>query len=264
MNVQQPIKYIQKLIRQGRYSFSREEAAKELQQDGKKLSQTLKRLTDKGWVSSFCRGFYLVLDVQHQEMGLDPKWFIDDWARFVGSEYYVAGLSAAALHGAAHQRPMSFQVISDRQYRSVQNHGLQVDFFHKRNIHQKMWSQIKSPAGFFHVGIPEITAYDIVKYERICPSLDLAATVIMELGESLRNHELAQLVNIGCAVAPLQKLGWLLERAGWNDKADAVDESIGNRRRVLRPLDSRLPAKGERNKRWRIIENTDIQPDIER
>lgn len=263
MNAQRPVKYVQKLIRQGRYSFSRDEAAQELQQDGKNLSQTLKRLADKGWIRSFSRGFYLALDVQHQEKGLDPKWFIDDWARFVGTDYYVAGLSAAALHGAAHQRSVSFQVISDQQYNSVQCHGLRVNFFHKRNIDQRMWKQFKSPAGFFNVGTPEITAYDIVKYERMCPSLDLAATVLVELGESLRAKELAHLADIGCAVASLQRLGWLLEKVGWGDKADVLDEFLGSKRRVWRVLDSRLPGNGERNKRWHIIENTDIQPDIE-
>jgi hypothetical protein len=139
-----------------------------------------------------------------------------------------------------------------------------VDFFHKKSIRQEMWQQLKSPAGFFRAATPEIAAYDIVKYERMCPSLDLAATVLVELGEALRDDALARLIHIGCATAPLQKLGWLLERSGWSAKADSVDKSLGSRRRVWRALESRLPAKGKRNERWRIIENTDVQPDIER
>jgi hypothetical protein len=139
-----------------------------------------------------------------------------------------------------------------------------MEFFHKRNIHEMMWQQMKSPAGFFNVATPEIAAYDIVKYERLCPSLDLAVTCLVELGESLRDDELARLLEIGCAVAPLQKLGWLLERADWREKANAVDRAIGTRRRVWLSLDARLPAEGERNKKWCIIENTDVEPDIER
>jgi hypothetical protein len=259
-----PVDYVQSLLRQGRYSFSREEAGHKLGQNGARLDQTLKRLSDKRWVKSFSRGFYLAFDVQHQSSGLDPKWFIDDWARFMGAEYYVAGLSAAGLHGAAHQRPMAFQVIADRRLRSVNSAELCVDLFYRKSIEQRMWMQMKSPAGYFRVGTPEITAYDIIKYQHMCPSLDQATTVLVELGEALREPELMRLPQLGCAIAPLQRLGWLLDKAGWARKATGLAESLREKRRVWWPLDARLPAKGERNDRWHIIENTDVQPDIER
>jgi predicted transcriptional regulator of viral defense system len=259
-----PIDYIQNLLRQGRYSFSGEEAGKSLNQKGKCLSQTLKRLSDKGWVKSFSKGFYLALDVQHQSSGLDPKWFIDDWAGFVGAEYYVSGLSAAALHGAGHQRPMSFRVVADRQFRSIRKPRLQVDIFYKKSVDQRMWMQMKSPAGYFRVGTSEITAYDIVRYKDICPSLDLAATVLVELGEVLSMSELMKLPELGCELASLQRLGWLLDKVGWSQQAEGLAVSLQGKRLVWRSLDTRLPEKGERNNRWHIIENTDVQSDIEK
>ena len=38
--------------------------------------------------------------------------WIDDLMRFHHVPYYVGLLSAAALHGAAHQQPQEFQVVS--------------------------------------------------------------------------------------------------------------------------------------------------------
>ena len=112
--------FVKNLLKRGRYTFTREEAFTELGKRGPALNLVLQRLKDAGWVVPFSRSFYLALDVQHQGVGmLDPIWFVDDWARYVQAEYYVGGLSAAALQGAAHQRPMQFQVFADRQIRAI-------------------------------------------------------------------------------------------------------------------------------------------------
>ena len=279
MNVDKPIDFVKGLLRRGRYSFTRAEAEAAVGQSGARLSQTLKRLSDQGWVKSFSRGFYCALDVQHQGSGLlDPKWFIDEWARFVGAEYYVAALSAAALHGAAHQRPITFQVMANQRLRSIKHpglwpnqkrlrrhgSGLQVGILYKRHIDPGMWTAMKSPAGYFHVSTPEMTAYDVVAYRRACPSLDQAATVMVELGEAMRKSKLMALGRPECGTAPLQRLGWLLERSGWKEKAEGVGLALQGRQLAWRPLDSSQPADGRRSVRWHIIENTDVQPDIER
>ena len=81
-------------------------------------------------VNPFSQGFYLALDVQHQTAGmLDPEWFVDDWARFLGVDYYVGGLSAVAVQGAAHQRPVAFQVFMPRNMRAVSTGGFRVEAF---------------------------------------------------------------------------------------------------------------------------------------
>ena len=55
------------------------------------------------------RGFYLIVDPGHRELGALPATaWIDDLMRFHGVPYYVGLLTAAALHGAAHQQPMAF------------------------------------------------------------------------------------------------------------------------------------------------------------
>ena len=229
------------------------------------LNSTLNRLKHDGWVYPLSRGFYLALDIRHQARGiLDPVLFVDDWARHHKVEYYVAGLSAAEQHGAAHQRPMQFQVFADRQLRSIKHPELHIAVLFKKDITDTMWEQRKTPAGYFRLATPEITAYDIVAYHRSCPSLDHAATVLVELGEVLSEERLTDLAERGCRLSVLQRVGWLLDYVGWQEKTGELHDALAGKRLLWRPLDTRLPVEGDRDSRWKIVLNTDIQPDIER
>ena len=45
---------------------------------------------------------------------IPPSWFIRDLITYPDRPYYVALLSAAALHGAAYQASRELQVVTDR------------------------------------------------------------------------------------------------------------------------------------------------------
>ncbi len=257
--------FVKQLLKAGRYSFTLQEASEELGKQGPALNLALQRLKKAGWIAPVSRGFYVALDVQHQAGGmLDPVWFVDDWARHVRMAYYVGGLSAAERHGAAHQRPMQFQVFGNRQLRDVRQPGLHLATFYKRDILATPTVKLKSPAGYFLVSTPEATAWDMVAYHRCCPSLDHAATVLVELAEAIDARRLADLPAHGFALPVLQRVGWLLDSVRWAEKAERLHAALSEHSLKWVPLESRLPAEGARNPRWRVIENTDIQPDIER
>jgi len=68
-----PLDFIKDLIKKGRYTFTREEAAKSWQKEGPSLNSALAQLKRENWIYPLSRGFYLALDVQHQAKGiLDP------------------------------------------------------------------------------------------------------------------------------------------------------------------------------------------------
>ncbi len=260
-----PVEFVKNLISSGRCTFTRRNAAEALHKDGSALSVVLNRLKHDGWVLPLSRGFYLALDVQHQARGtLDPTWFVDEWARFHKVEYYVGGLSSAEQHGAAHQRPMQFHVFTNRQLRSLRNGKLHIVVLFKKGISEMMWEQRKTPAGYFRVATSEMTAYDILAYQRSCPSLDHAATVFVELGEVLSDERLAALIGLGAKVAVLQRLGWLLDFVGWREKTERLHDALQKKRLQWHSLDPRIAAAGEKDGRWKISVNLDVQPDIER
>jgi len=264
MSVQSAREFVRGCLGQGRYSFTLKEASEATGLKGQALNMALQRLKRDGWVVPFSRGFYLALDVQHQAAGmLDPEWFVDDWAGFLGVDYYVGGLSAAAVHGAAHQRPVAFQVFMPRNVRPIDRGGVRVAVYCKKDIPVDSVEQRKSPAGYFRVSNPELTAYDVLAYPRCCPSLDLAATVFVELGESIDPSRLAKLVGANAATAVLQRVGCLLDRTGWEEKTGELHTALQAVRQSWRPMDSRLPAKGKKNARWQVVENADVQPEVE-
>ncbi len=264
MKVQKGLDFVRAILGNGRFSFTLKEAAEATGLGGQALNMMLQRLKRDGWVLPFSKGFYLALDVQHQASGmLDPVWFIDDWAKFLGVEYYVCGLSAAAMHGAAHQRPAVFQVMMNRSVRSVKCGSVKVQVCTKKEIAGDLIEQRKSSAGYYWISSPEMTAYDVMAYERCCASIDLAATVFAELGETIGPDSLASLPKYGCNIAVLQRVGWLLDRCGWKDKTDQLHAALRSHRRVWRLLDSRLPSDGLKSDRWKIIENTYVYPDTE-
>lgn len=257
--------FVKDLLKSGRYSFTHKEAGECLGKQGPALNLVLQRLKKAGWIAPVSRGFYVALDLQHQTGGmLDPVWFVDDWARYMRMDYYVGGLSAAALHGAAHQRPMQFQVFGNRQLRTVKQRGLHLFTFYKRNIADIPTVKLKSPAGYFIASTPEVTAGDIIAYHRCCPSLDHAATILVEIAEKIDSRRLAALVKQGFSLPTLQRLGWLLDYVNWSEKAQRLHATLSRHALNWVALESRLANDRQRNSRWRVIENIDIQPDIER
>lgn len=66
------------------------------------------------------REFYVVVPPEYRATGSPPaSWFIDELMRHLEQPYYVGLLSAAAIHGASHQQPMTFQVVTSRSTREM-------------------------------------------------------------------------------------------------------------------------------------------------
>ena len=107
--------FVEDLQARGRYTFTRAEGASGKDRSDVALEAALRRLKRRGRIASPRRGFYVLVPVEYREAGCPPaNWFIDDLMRFLKQPYYVGLLSAAAIHGAAHQQPMVFQVVTDR------------------------------------------------------------------------------------------------------------------------------------------------------
>jgi predicted transcriptional regulator of viral defense system len=108
----------------GLYAFTRSEVLQQLELRSGALAKALQRLSVVGRVSCVRKGFYVIVPLEYQTIGSVPaEWFIDDLMRFIGQPYYVGCLSAAAIHGAAHQRPQEQQVVVPAHVRMVDKKG---------------------------------------------------------------------------------------------------------------------------------------------
>lgn len=255
--------FIRELLSRGRYVFSRDEASRLLQRDGAALWTILRRLEKSGWASQIVRGFYCAVPPQQKNAGtLPPEWFADELARFLGVEYYVGGLTAALFHGASHQKPQVFQIVADRQLRPIRQKNVAIDFFFRKPLMPECWEQKKTVTGYFRVSTPEATACDLVAYRRMCGSPDLIATVFVELGEMLRADRLAALAPL-YEPPVLQRVGWMLDLAGWKEKTEDLNKTLRQATLTWRPLQPGLPHGAQRDQRWKIMVNCEVEPDIE-
>jgi predicted transcriptional regulator of viral defense system len=225
------------------------------------MYQALRRLQKNGWLAMPRSGFYLIVDPEHRQMGALPATtWIDDLMRFHGATYYVGLLSAAAMHGAAHQQPQELQVVSGAVLRPVTVGRVRIRFFFRRRMANAATEEIKTSSGFIPVSTPEMTACDLVRYRKGVGSIDHVATVLTELAERINAERLFAVAKKGEEMPVIQRLGYLLERTGHVDLTGELHKLLEKHQTkmvVLEPGSSE--AVTGRDLRWRVVVNASVE-----
>jgi predicted transcriptional regulator of viral defense system len=255
------LKYIESLHQAGRYSFLKSEAAKALEVSDAALKLSLARLCAKKKISSVRRGFYVIVPLEYALSGiLPPDWFIDDLMKFLNKEYYVGLLSAAAIHGVAHQQPQEFQVIVPIHIRSIHSHKLRIRFFKKKGMRQVTPKLAKTATGYIKISDCAQTMLDLVVYSKQIGGLDTILPIIKELSESVTGALLLTAAQNELNLAYVQRLGALLDKIDRVDLTNDMSKWLESKKPKWTPLDPSLPRKGmPRNARWCVIENIEIE-----
>ena len=255
--------WIASLPEHGRYVFTRADAAGVSDASAAAVRMTLYRLERSGAIVKPRRGFYVLVPPEYRAAGSPPAtWFIDDLMRHLGRRYYVALLSAAALHGAGHQQPMAFQVIADAVERDIDVGRVRIEFHASSRVEGAATQTMQTETGGMVVATPETTAFDLVRFPGACGSWSNVATVLSELAEKL---DPAVLVAGAARVArsDAQRLGWLLDFVQEAKLADALAQALTGRRLQPTPLNTaRDAASAPTDPRWRVRVNDDVEPDL--
>ena len=253
--------FVETLQSSGRYVFTRDEARQALRLSDIALKNALWRLVRSGRIASPRRGFNVIVPPEYRAAGsIPPSWFIQDLMTYLGRPYYVGLLSAAALHGAAHQAPHELQVVTDRSLRPVEMGRVRIRFVKKARPSQTPTVGIKTPTGNIKVSAPEATALDLVHYVEHAGFLSNVATVLNELAERLDPAALARAVEAEGEPVYAQRLGYLLERTGHAELAASLHEWIKVKACRVTPLRPDLPMVGvPRDRRWRVAVNEEVE-----
>jgi predicted transcriptional regulator of viral defense system len=257
-------RFVEDLLAHGRYSFIRREAERRLGGSPSAVYMALRRLVKGGRLAMPRSGFYVIVDPQHRASGtLPPEWFIQDLMALIGKPYYVGLLSAAQIHGAAHHRPQSFQVvIPDRSIRPIRAGNARIRFFGKGPFEQSVIREAKSPAGLFRVSSPETTAWDLVRYPGAGGGLENVATVLSELSESLDAASLKKCVKGHGDLLVAQRLGFLLDLVDGKDLTAGLAQWVEKARAPFRPLAPSAASAGARESaKWRLRVNVRLEPE---
>ncbi len=249
---------------QGSYFFTRVEALKELKISAMAFRQAVVRLAEKNRIIRVHGGFYVIIPLEYVASGILPaEWFIDDLMQYVGQPYYVGLLSAAILHGAAHQQPQQYHVVTTKPVRETRLKSLALKFFVKKGFSNTSVARIKAQTGFIAVSTPEATALDLVRYARSIGGLDRALTVLQELGEVLHADKLVEAAQSDGNVTYAQRLGWLLEKAGYSDLTHDLAKWIIQKKPFPAKLEPSSPIKGATlDTRWNLLLNAVVESDL--
>src|SRR5690606_8415197 len=91
---------------------------------------------------------------------------------------------AAAFHGASHQKPQEYFVMTNFPVlRPTQKKGLKVNYISIKEIPEVLIEKRKTEAGYLNLSNAVLTAGDLIQFERRVGGLNRAATVLNELAE---------------------------------------------------------------------------------
>jgi predicted transcriptional regulator of viral defense system len=256
--------YVDQLQSRGRYSFLKSEAQAALHVDDSALVKALWRLEQRNRIRTAKRGFYVIVPLEYASTGiLPPEWFIADLMKYMEQPYYVGLLSAAALHGAAHQQPQEFHVVVPSAHRNIRIDPLQIRFFKKGGMESSPVQDSKTPTGFIKVSDPAVTAMDLVAYAGRVGGLDRVLTILQELSEKITQHMLVEAAKKENQLSHIQRLGWLLEKAGQKQLAEALAGWLMLKEPKRTPLDPAGPRAGfPRDEKWNVVLNADVEGEL--
>jgi predicted transcriptional regulator of viral defense system len=255
--------FIEDLQSRGIYTFNKSQARKYLKIKEDALSKQLVRYAVKKKILRIKKDFYIILPVEYKNSGiLPPFWFIDDLMNHFNISYYVALVSAAANHGAAHQQPQKFQVMVNKSVRDINTKGLHMQFVLKNKIIEKHIADKKTETGYMKISDPNLTVFDMLKYVKKSGGLSNVATIISELLPEINIDEIIDIAKNEQGEVYMRRLGYMLESV-INEK-DLSDELYSKLKQsnYFSLLDPSKSIKGsEYNKRWQIYINSKIEVD---
>lgn len=177
------------------------------------LNTELCRLAAAGIIIPIYRGFYVTVPIRYLRTGIvPPTFYIDSLAAYMERPYYMSLLSAAMIHGAAHQKSqvefvttvpprMSLSVTKNPHLRWVYRPSINSQFILTRN----------GEGGVIRYSSAEYTALDLVQYAHHCGGLGEVATVLAELVETMEPSKISSELLAEFKGVTVQRLGYILD-----------------------------------------------------
>ncbi|MBI4534150.1 MAG: type IV toxin-antitoxin system AbiEi family antitoxin [Candidatus Melainabacteria bacterium] len=254
-------KFVDELPAQGRYAFNRAELQQRFRKSDAAIKLALHRLQQKGRIISPRRGFYVVVPEEYKHTGAPPPaWFIDSLMKDWQGDYYVGLLTAAEIHGAAHQRPQEFQVVADKAHRVIEISRYRIRFFKKWNVKDVPVIDHKTPTGYMKVSTPEATALDLVRYFENVGYFGNVVTVLSELSDVMNGQRLVSAAKRGVEFAVVQRLGYLLDLLGKTKLANPLHDWLSTNAPRITALRTDLDSRDSiLNRRWSLYANEQVE-----
>ena len=212
--------YLKEIRKTGQRYFTLEQLMADQGLSKNTALNAIYRLKGHGELISPARGLYVIVPPEHQPHGsIPPQELVPLVMQYLGANYYVALLSAGLFHGATHQKPARFQVISDKRIKHPSTFGdVEIDYIYKKSVLELPTQDFTMSTGYLKVATPELVALDLLEYPNHAGGLNHIATVFSELVEVLDSIKLINLAKDTRVEYQLQRIGYIL------DHIDVMDE----------------------------------------
>ena len=255
--------------KRGKLTFSRQELVTGFSHLSEQtVKNNLNLLIKKSEIFPVFKGFYSVIPVGYALMGIvPPEFYIDDLMKYLGRSYYVSLLNAAAFYGAAHQKSQVFSVITSLPtLRNTTKKNTRIAFISTRKeIPQKWLKTIRGENGDFYVSKPELTAVDLITFQKEIGGLNRACTVLYELMEVVKFGKLDKTFFDYVPTSTVQRLGYLLENELEQGEQAGI---LFSKAQIHGCKFQKIPLKYSKstadcatNEKWKIIINEKIEID---
>jgi predicted transcriptional regulator of viral defense system len=253
--------WVDALQARGRYTFLRAEAISDTGLSAEAVKKALQRLARRKRVVKIKSYFYVIVPLEYLHAGAPPPpWFIDDLMAAMERPYYVGLLSAAGIHGASHQQPQEFQVITDRPVRPLQVGRSRMQFFTNKRTGDTAVQSVKTPTGAMRVSTPEATAIDLVRFARAAGQIDNVASVLAELLPLLDPKRLLRAVRAAGDVPNAQRLGYVLERVRGRPRVKDMHGWLERQSPRIVPLrPGRAVVGATEDRRWHVLVSEPVE-----
>ncbi len=263
-------------LRQGRRIVDPEFISSQMNISKSYATDILYSLAKKGASVRIGRGLYLLVNPEviygRKAFAEDPLLIIDELMAQIGRvDYYVAYASAAQVHGIAHQLPLSLTVAVTRRRNDINAKGIRVHFVTVRKeltfgIEKKKYLMDR----VFRVSDLEKTILDCLERTDLSGGVGDVARMISDSKENIHWEKLLGYVQKFNNSALLQRLGYILDKLV--ESGEIVINKQDIRLQLSRsiegkafayPLEPMLARNTRRrsdkmNRKWMIIENTDV------
>ena len=252
----------------GRYMFTKQDVL-DLGLPIKDVSvkRSLQRLEAKGTIMSPWQNFYVAVATEYKLKGVvPPSFYIDKLMAFLGRDYYVSHLTAAALNGASHQMAMVFQtMVSGGPIRSGVKNGTKLEFTLRQKLPLEFTHKVKTQSGYMTVADAELTALDVVAENNKVGGLSRAAELLVELCEQTKWDASKLPLLSYFSVATIQRLGFILDLIEEHEQADLLYILMKQTGKTVRrvPLKQTAPVTDGMpvDERWKVIDNYELEID---
>ena len=257
--------YIREREIRGQVTFSLNEVREATGLGAKTVVTELQRQVAHGRIAIPYRGIYVIVPPQYALKGVvPPSYYINDLMKAVGKPYYICLLSAAAFHGAGHQRALQTQVMTVSPRIKPSGMNKQLDWNYRQQIPSELLLSRNTEMGVVLYSNPELTAVDLVQFAGHIGGFQRAATVLSELVAEVDMARIEQVFPY-TTMATLQRLGYILEFIlAEQEKADElyarINASSPRWKTIL--LSNAASANQETSaNRWYVNKNIEIEID---